>query len=406
MIKSNKKLYYKYFDLMRVSKFLDNIELSSRAKKNLSIIEGNFDTEIISLPPTSLINIGFDRNSILEINEFRETGAIKGIIDYVNHVEPWIQTIILPDFFDLRMLSTIFAKEKIASKDQLMAFFMSESSEKLYGKDESELFTFFVQNMDGSSFPCSYRMIYSEDDIITRNYFRQPIWGNFHNHTPYSDGKCGINELKSMSKACGRTYIGISDHTKRVRGVNEEDIVRQHYEIDELNINDCSFVVLKSLECEILSDGKLDISDDYLKKCDYVIAAVHSDTCMTKPYATRRVLKAIENNYTNILAHPSSRLYKKNIGLFLDMYKIIDACVANNVAIEINGDPDRLDLDPQYLEYALKKGAFFTVDSDTHSFDGFKNINNAIRIAEDNNIPPDHILNTYKRDELNFRNHK
>ena len=402
MIRSNKKLYYKYFDLMRVSIFLHDEERSLRAKNNLSIIEGNFDTEIISLPLSSLLDLGFDNNSILEIYEFRETGAIQGIIDYVNSVESWIRTIILPDFFDLHMLSTIFAKEKIGSKEQLMAFFKSKSSEMRYGKEESELFTYFVQNIDGSCFPCGYRKNYSVDDVIIRNYSGEMIWGNFHNHTPYSDGKCVISELKNMAKACGRTYIGISDHTKKVRGVDEEGIVKQHHEIDELNRNDSSFIVLKSLECEILSDGKLDISDGYLKKCDYIIAAVHRDTCMTKPNATRRMLKAIDNTYTNILAHPSSRLYKRNIGLFLDMYKIIDACVANNVALEINGDPDRLDLDPKYIEYALKKGAYFTVDSDTHSFDGFKNINNAVSIAKDNNIPPDRILNTYKMNEMNF----
>ncbi len=151
-----------------------------------------------------------------------------------------------------------------------------------------------------------------------------------------------------------------------------------------------------------MSNGKLDISDDYLKRCDYIIAAVHTNTRMTKSDATNRVINAIDNTYTNILAHPSSRLYQKNVGLYLDMEKIIDACVANNVALEINGDADRLDLDPRYIKYAIKKGAYFTIDSDTHSLEGFRSINNAIRIAEDSHIPPERILNTHKKEELNL----
>ena len=82
------------------------------------------------------------------------------------------------------------------------------------------------------------------------------------------------------------------------------------------------------------------------------------------------------------------------------MYSIIEACISNNVAIEINGDPDRLDLDPKYIQFALEKGAYFTVDSDTHSVEGFRSINNAIRIAEDCHIPPHRILNTYEINEI------
>ncbi len=402
MIRTNKKLYYKYFDLMRVSTFLDDKDLSLRAGYVLSIIQSNNNTDLISLSPLDLQNIGFDKVTIDEIEEFRKTKEILFIHDYVNSMDKWIKFLILPDFFNLLMISRLFKEEKIGSKDQLIAYFMSKKSEEKFGKDKSELFAYFVQNMDGDTFPHKYRKEYSKYDSVTLSISGTKILGNFHNHTPYSDGRCSIKELKDMAKSYDRTYIGISDHTKRVKGVDEDTIIEQHHEIEELNSLDDNFVVLKSLECEILYNGELDISDEYLNKCDYIIAAVHSDTCMTKAEATKRVLKAVDNSYTNILAHPSSRIYQKNIGLFLDMHKIIDACVANNVAIEINGDADRLDLDPRFIMYALNKGAFFTVDSDTHSIEGFRSINNAIRIAEDYHIPPERILNTYNRERLNI----
>ena len=387
---------------MRVSTFLDDKDLSLRAGYVLSIIQSNNNTDLISLSPLDLQNIGFDKVTIDEIEEFRKTKEILFIHDYVNSMDKWIKFLILPDFFNLLMISRLFKEEKIGSKDQLIAYFMSKKSEEKFGKDKSELFAYFVQNMDGDTFPHKYRKEYSKYDSVTLSISGTKILGNFHNHTPYSDGRCSIKELKDMAKSYDRTYIGISDHTKRVKGVDEDTIIEQHHEIEELNSLDDNFVVLKSLECEILYNGELDISDEYLNKCDYIIAAVHSDTCMTKAEATKRVLKAVDNSYTNILAHPSSRIYQKNIGLFLDMHKIIDACVANNVAIEINGDADRLDLDPRFIMYALNKGAFFTVDSDTHSIEGFRSINNAIRIAEDYHIPPERILNTYNRERLNI----
>lgn len=400
MIRSNKKLYYKYFDLMRISSFRFDYPQIHRASANLSIIQIHKGQEIISLTCSMLHDIGFDEETIKEIYEFKETGDILFINNYVNHLDKWLQIILLPDFFNIKMISDVLKKEKIKSKEQLISYFLSPKSEKIYGTEESELYAYFVENMDGSSFPTQFRNKYSVNDIITPIIFGKKIQGNFHNHTPYSDGNCSIADLKDLAQSCGRTYIGISDHTKAVHGVDEDSILKQHNEIDKLNKLDNSFSILKSLECEIVSNGKLDISDNYLKKCDYVIAAVHSETHMTKSVATNRVLTALDNTYTNILAHPSSRLYQKNVGLYLDMNKIIDACVANNVAIEINGDADRLDLDPRYIKYALNRGAYFTIDSDTHSVEGFRSINNAIKIAETCFIPPEQILNTYKNDEL------
>ncbi len=402
MIRSNRKLYYKYFDLMRVSAFLKEESVLLRAYSNLSIIKTNIETEIVSLSDTNLKEIGFDSISIKEIEEFKETNEIKTIKNHVKQLEKWIRDLILPDFFNIEMIVNVFNEENIQSRDDLLSFFNSPKAEKLYGKEESELFSYFVKNTDWSSYPLEYRKNYFRNDNVTPTILGERIWGNFHNHTPYSDGKCTIIELKKLAKSCGRTYIGISDHTKKVNGVSEKDLITQHDEIDIINNSDTSFVILKGLECEILANGQLDIPNEYLKRCDYVISAVHHNTSMTKSVATNRIVKAVESPFTNILAHPSSRIYQKKVGLFLDMFKIIDACIANNVAIEINGDVDRLDLDPQYINYALNKGAFFTVDSDTHSHEGFRNINNAIRIAEDKHIPPERILNTYQKDNLDF----
>ncbi len=249
MIRSNKKLYYKYFDLMRISSFLyDDLQLS-RANANLSIIKDHKETDILSLSYSELHGVGFDEDTIKGIDEFRETGEILFIKNYVNRIERWIQIILLPDFFNLKMILDVFKKEKISSKEQLLTYFSSQKSKDIYGIEESELYAYFVENMDGSSFPNQYRKKYSINDVVTQMVSGEIIRGNFHNHTPYSDGKCSIAELKNLALLCGRTYIGISDHTKRVQGIDEDAIIRQHHDIDELNKSD-NFIILKSLECE------------------------------------------------------------------------------------------------------------------------------------------------------------
>lgn len=136
------------------------------------------------------------------------------------------------------------------------------------------------------------------------------------------------------------------------------------------------------------------------KELDYLIIGAHRNEIMSKKEATRRLIRAVENPNSNILAHPQSRIYQKKVGLYLDIHMIIDACRENSVVIEINGDPDRLDLSPEHIEYAVKKGIIFSLDSDTHTENSFKNINNAIKIAEAAHIPPEQILNVQPMPKL------
>ena len=202
MIRSNKKLYYKYFDLMRISSFLYDDSQLSRSSANLSIIKEYKEKDIVSLSRSELHGIGFDGDTIKEINEFKETGEILFIKNYIDRLERWIQIILLTDFFNLKMISDVFKEEKIGSKDQLITYFSSQKSKEIYGIEEAELYAYFVENMDGSSFPNQYRQKYSVNDVVTPNVSGERIWGNFHNHTPYSDGKCTIAELKNLALLC------------------------------------------------------------------------------------------------------------------------------------------------------------------------------------------------------------
>lgn len=391
-----KKLLYKFIDLQRASSFLMDKELITLSKKMvdkiLSISDADFNTSNSRLS-------AFNGEEYCLIAEYFEKGTIEIVDACIARLPLWLWLIVKPIYLDIEALRKDITNNKIKTKEDLCHFYASKASENKYGKDYSSLYLYFVQNQDGSNFPLKYRIFHDECTPFVETINECYIQGNFHNHSLYSDGRHSLEELKSFAISANRKYIGISDHSHYVGGVTSEQLIAQAYEINLINTMGGP-ILLKGIECEILKDGSLDMDASTLSNLDYVIVACHRDELMNKRAATDRIIKAIENEYSNILAHPLARIYQKKVGLYIDMYKVIDACIANQVAIEINGDPNRLDLSPEYIEYAINHGAMFTVDSDTHTKHSFKNINNAVKIAEDFLIPSETILNVKPLNDL------
>lgn len=406
MNKLNKKIYYQYVDLYRMATFNKDKGKAEHALRIMQLLQ-HTKKDIISSDYFELLELGFTSEDFAEIAEFQQQKKITAIELYKDNFADWIRYLIIPDFYNLDMLAYIFHENNITTLESLIQYFQGDSAIKQFGKEQADLYAHFAARSSFEEFPTNYRKFYNEDDALLTSVNNMPILGNFHNHTKYSDGKCSLEEIVQLAEIEKRDYIGISDHTISARGVSEDELYKQLEHIGKINQSSiCN--VLKGIECEILRDGSLDMPPSVLSQMDYVISAIHIDYIMLKSEAEHRLIKAIENPFTNILAHPSSRLYHKKIELFIDMYKIIDACAHNNVAIEINGDPDRIDLDPTYINYAVKKGVMFTLDSDTHTRTGFKNINNSIQIAEDYSIPNNQILNLYSWENVQeyFKSHK
>lgn len=229
------------------------------------------------------------------------------------------------------------------------------------------------------------------------------IKGIIHNHSNWSDG---ANTIEEMAKACisqGFEYLVISDHSKAAayaKGLSEERIKEQHAYIDELNKKLTPFRIFKSIECDILTDGSLDYSDDVLASFDLVIASVHSSLKMTEEKAMSRILKAISNPYTTVLGHPSGRLLLSRKGYPLDYKKLIDACVEHNVVIEINAHPRRLDLDWKWIPYALEKGALLSIDPDAHHIDGFADVKYGVLAAQKGGLTKTSNLSSFNLQEF------
>lgn len=219
-----------------------------------------------------------------------------------------------------------------------------------------------------------------------------------HSHSDWSDG---TNTIEEMAKACidkGFEYLVISDHSKSAfyaNGLTEERVKAQHQYIDELNRKYAPFKIFKSIESDILNDGSLDYSDNLLSTFDLVIASVHSNLKMNEEKAMQRVIAAIENPFTTILGHPTGRLLLSRKGYPLDHEKIIDACIANKVVIEINAHPRRLDLDWTWIARAQEKGAILSINPDAHNVDGYNDIRYGTLAAQKGGLKKENNLSSF-----------
>jgi DNA polymerase (family X) len=205
----------------------------------------------------------------------------------------------------------------------------------------------------------------------------EDIKGVVHNHTTWSDGVDTLPEFALACKNRKYEYVVISDHSRNAHyagGMKEEKVIRQVKEIDALNKSMAPFRIFKSIECDILVSGELDFDGSVLKLFDLVIISIHQLLKMDEAKATKRLLKAIENPYTTILGHMTGRQLLIRPGYPVNFKKIIDACAANKVIIEINANPYRLDMDWSHIPYAMKKGVMISINPDAHSIAEIDNI--------------------------------
>ena len=195
------------------------------------------------------------------------------------------------------------------------------------------------------------------------------IRGVLHCHTTYSDGKASVAEMAEAARARGWSYLGISDHSQAAfyaGGVSREMMLEQHDEIDALNEKLDGFRVLKGVEADILADGRLDYDEKLLDRFDYVIASIHSRFKMDGAAMTERVLHAMDDPHMTVLAHPTGRLLLSREPYVLDVDAVLEKAAATGIAIEVNADPHRLDLDWRYLKRAKELGVTIEIGPDAH----------------------------------------
>ncbi len=230
--------------------------------------------------------------------------------------------------------------------------------------------------------------------------------GSLHNHSTWSDG---IHTLEEMALFCKNDlkleYFGICDHSKSAfyaNGLNETRLAAQQREIDELNKKFSPFRIFKGIESDILYDGSLDYSNEVLASFDFAVASIHSILNMNEEKATERLIKAIENPYTTILGHPTGRLLLSRSGYPIDHKKVIDACAENQVIIEINANPLRLDLDWRWHQYAISKGVLLSINPDAHRKEGFNDMKYGTLVARKGGLSKENCLNAMNLDQISI----
>ena len=230
--------------------------------------------------------------------------------------------------------------------------------------------------------------------------------GFLHCHTSASDGTNTIQQIAEACRSTGYSYVGITDHSRAAAyasGLSADDIRKQWHEIDAINATLSGFRVLKGIESDILVDGALDYPDDVLAGFDFVIGSIHSRFNLGRAEMTERVCRAMDSKYLTILGHPTGRLLLSREPYEIDIETVFDRAAGSGVAIEINADPHRLDLDWRVLASARARGITISIGADAHNLAGLANVEFGVGIARKGGLGSDAILNCRDADGfLNF----
>jgi len=223
------------------------------------------------------------------------------------------------------------------------------------------------------------------------------IQGDLHAHTTASDGRASLAEMVKAARERGYSYLAISDHSKRVtvaHGLDAKRLARQIDEIARLNETLSDFTVLKSVEVDILEDGRLDLPNDTLARLDFSVGAVHSAFDLPREKQTARLLKAMDNPHLAVLAHPTGRLIEERPAYDIDMERVLAGARERRCAVEVNGQPDRLDLNEWHCRLAKEMGVKLVLSTDAHSAAELGFMRYAVDQGRRGWIEPGDVINT------------
>jgi DNA polymerase (family X) len=278
-----------------------------------------------------------------------------------------------------------------------------------YGiKEDSKLLEFsneeaFYDHLGLQSIPPEIRSGSDEIEVALKHKIPQlvelkDIKGDLHTHTKDSDGANSLEEMVEAAAANGFDYLGVTDHAPSIlnRGYDEvKKLIDEKRDlIDKYNAKQNKIKVLFGYEVNILADATLAMSDDLLRLLDFAIASIHTSFNQEKDVITKRFISAIENPYVTIIGHPVGRLINQRDAVEADWNKIFDAAIANNKILEINSQPDRLDLTDDLVKEAVKKGVKLVIDTDSHAIEQFSFMRGGIYVARRGWATKENIINT------------
>jgi DNA polymerase (family 10) len=370
-----------------------------------SVVSGDLRRGMEILSSLNIVLLINDKNKFLkELKlkfDFEVSGNIVSIKEYFS----------IPVILHLTLSEDVFVKTLFINtgSDAFLTQLNVEPG-KIKGKTEVEIFkslklNYVIPEMrEVEYFKIKKKSLLNNSDLDEKKFE-----GLLHFHTVYSDGRNTLEEMIDAAIERGFGFAAVCDHSKTAiyaNGLTEDRILREMEEAAQISRQKNIFI-FQGIESDILAEGDLDYSNDFLSNLHFVVASIHSRFSMDEDKMTRRILKAVENPYTDLLGHPSGRLLLSRNPYKFDVKKIIDACAANSVAIEINSHPRRLDLDWRWIYYAREKGCLFSINPDAHSIKEIDLIKYGVITGRKGGLQCREVINCLKlKDFKNFLNRK
>ncbi|WP_163581576.1 DNA polymerase/3'-5' exonuclease PolX [Gracilibacillus saliphilus] len=229
------------------------------------------------------------------------------------------------------------------------------------------------------------------------------IRGDLHMHTTWSDGAQSLEEMVIRAKEKDYEFIAITDHSKYLRvanGLNEERLRLQRKEIEQVQAKHSDIHIFAGIEMDILPDGRLDFDDDFLQELDFVIASIHSSFGQSQEKIHERLLNALENPNVDMIAHPTGRLLGRRDGYSVDVEWLIEKAKETNTILELNANPNRLDLAAKWVELAQQQGVHIAINTDAHSYAMLEDMTTGVGTARRGKLKKQTVVNTWTNEQL------
>jgi DNA polymerase (family 10) len=287
---------------------------------------------------------------------------------------------------------------------KLNEYGLFKGTRRLAGRTEAELY----QRLGLTLVPPELREDQGEIDAARAGHLPHlvtvdDIRGDLHAHTTESDGRASLPAMAQAAQAKGYAYLAITDHSRRVamaHGLDPQRLGRQIDAIDKVNAGMSGFVVLKSIEVDILEDGTLDLPEQILRRLDLVVGAIHSHFELSEPKQTERILRAMDHRCFDILAHPTGRLINQRPAYAIDIERVMRGAVERGCYLELNAQPERLDLTDAHCRVAKQLGLKVAISTDSHAAVELDFMRFGVDQARRGWLEPDDVLNTRQLTEL------
>lgn len=264
----------------------------------------------------------------------------------------------------------------------------------------------FYEYFDLPAFPPEVRetgIEITQNELISQLIKLSDIKGDLHMHTTSSDGAHSLEEMIQAASSKGYEYIAITDHGKFLKvanGLSEERLLKQIEEIKRLRPKYPELTILAGIEMDILPDGTLDYSDDILSQLDFVIASIHSGFSQSEEVIMQRIKTAMENPYVTMFAHPTGRVIGRRDGYQVNIDQLIELAKETNTYLEINANPNRLDLSAEFAKKAVASGVKLIINTDAHHIDHFDFMTLGVSTAIKGFVPKEMIVNSYNKEKF------